>query len=331
MVRRLLIVFFILIYVGFGGRSYAQSQFNPVITKIENSLFGMAYSNQNDDVRLKRIEEMVYGEPSSKPVQQRVSKLSKDLSADLMGQEIKPRVDTFADDEDGYKSGSKADIPKADSSVNYPVVNNLEDRVFNKEFKTLDINKRLSNLEQKTFNRVYNDDLSTRVERLKASVIGADSNMASEDGSDQYSYMSSPTGAGADMESDDGGGLISGGGSPPKAHYYGASPAYNANNSVLDGYKSNKGIGIPLSAIEQSVLSKSFPDDTVSTRLTRLEARVFNSSFAQDDPQTRLERLSSAYQARKTSKKYDSNKMTNRMSTAVQLGAILLLALAFVL
>lgn len=323
MKKQFLATLLICICVGWGETSYAQGQFSPVITKIENSLFGMAYGNQNDEARLSRIEQVVYGAPSSKPMQQRVSKLSTDLSAELLGQEIKPKSDTFEDEDGGYKE----EIPKADSNINYPMVNKLEDRVFNKEFKSLDINKRLSNLEQKTFSRVYNDDLNSRVERLKASVLGSVDNQIAEDDSD-FNYNSRPTGGassslGSDYDSLPEDDIVS------QGNYYG--PSFNSNNSVLDDYQSTSSVDVPLSALEKSVLNKSFPDDTVSNRLTRLEARVFNSSFDQDDPETRMDRLSSAYRAKKTSKKYDSNKMSQHTSTAVQIGALLLMVLAFVL
>lgn len=324
MKKQFLAAFLICMCVIWGGTSYAQSQFSPVIAKIENSLFGMAYNNQNDEARLSRIEQVVYGSASTKPVQQRVSKLSSDLSADLIGQEIKPKTDTFAEEEDEYKEV----IPKADSNINYPVVNKLEDQVFNKEFKTLDINKRLSNLEQKTFNRVYNDDLNARVERLKGSIMHTSDNMIAEDDDGYSGFGSRPTG-GASSPYDSGNDNLPEDDIASQGNYYG--PSYNTNNSVMDDYQSNNSIEIPLSALEKSVLKRSFPDDTVSNRLTRLEDNVFNSSFDQDDTETRLDRLSSAYRAKKTSKKYDSNKMSQRTSTAVQIGALLLMVLAFVL
>ncbi len=88
---------------------------------MEKSLFGVDYSSQNDVMRLKRLEEAVYGNSFS-IVSQRVNKLSEDLSADLIGQEIKPKRDTFAEEDDGYKE----QIPKADSNISYPTVDNLE-------------------------------------------------------------------------------------------------------------------------------------------------------------------------------------------------------------
>lgn len=290
----------------------AQSQFSPVITKMENSLFGIDYKNQNDELRLKRIEERVYGTTSSKPISQRIAKLSQDLVADQIGQEIKPREDTFADEDAKYKE----DTLKADSNVNYPIVNKLEDQVFGKENKTLDINKRLANLEQKAFKKTYNDDLNARVERLKAAVLPREKTVDTNDSFDTDSIFDQDY-----LSQDD---------------YLHESPKdkhnnYNAKNSVLDDYKSGSDITVPLAALERSVLRKSYPDDTVSNRLSRMEAIIFHSSFTQDDPETRMDRISSANRAKKSAKKYDNNKTSQHMATAMQLGALLLMVLAVVL
>lgn len=312
----ILIFIYIFVFLLLGIKCEAQSQYSAIITKMETSLFGMDYSSQNDEARLKRIEEVVYGQPSSKTVSQRVNKLSTDLSADLIGQEVKPKRDTFAEDDD--TPIEKA--PKADSNVNYPIVNNLEKKVFNKEFKTVEIHQRLANLEQNVFKKTFNDDLSARVERLKLAVMPERAMRTSDSEDDNQNSIEDMLPHSAQSPDDlDNQGLNS------------RIPSYNAQNSVLDDYQGNSDIVIPLSALERSILKKSFPNDTVSNRLTRLELKIFNSTFIDDDEQTRFDRVSSAYQAQKTSKKYDSNKLTQHMSTAVQLGAILLLVLAAIL
>lgn len=330
------ILFFILIFMFLGIKCEAQSQFSDMLTRVEKSLFGIDYSTQSDDVRLKRIETVVYGEASSSPIQQRVNKLSKDLSADLIGQEIKPKVDTFAEEE--QEDGFKEKIPKADSNINYPSVDILEKSVFSKEFKTVDINKRLANLEQKVFEKTYNDDLNSRVERLKQAVmperVANNADAYEDDDSSAGSYTSDslmdqtsqfqdngynrssdndvqgPTGFGAKM---------------PKF------PSYNENNSVLDNYHGDSDILIPLGALEKKVLKKSYPNEVVSNRLLRMELKIFNSTFTDDDEQTRLDRIASAYQAKKSSKRYDNNTFAQHSSTAMQIGAILLMILAAVL
>lgn len=301
-----------------GIKCEAQSQYSGVISKMENSLFGMDYSTQNDDIRLKRIEEVVYGQPSTSSLDQRVNKLKNDLAADLIGQEIKPKRDTFEEAQDTPKEI----IPKPDSNINYPIVNLLEKSVFNKEFKTTDINQRLARLEQQVFQKTYNDDLNSRVDRLKAAVMPE--RIAQENANEDGEYtggaedLSMETSQFQDFNYERPKRIIDG-------------PEYNNDNSVLDNYQGSSDILIPLAAVEKSLLKKSFPDDTTSNRLTRLELSIFNTTFADDDPQTRLDRLASAQRAKKTSSKYDNNKHTQHLSTAMQIGAILLMVLAAIL
>lgn len=344
------ILLFILIYLVLGGECYAQSQFSPTLSRIEKSLFGLDYNSQSDDIRLKRIEEVVYGAPSSSSVPQRVGKLSKDLSADLIGKEIKPKRDTFADDEDGPAEVA----PKSDNTVDYPIVDNLEQKVFKKEFKDLDINQRLSKLEQTVFKKTYSDDLSNRVDRLRTAVMPERIAKSDDDDDSQNIYrpkdildqdslnqqdskqrgFSNPFARGGANQGYNS--LMPDPNNPfdedSQMSYENLQrPSYNAKNSVLDDYQSNYDLNVPLASLEKSVLKKSYPNDTVSNRLTRLELKMFNSTFFDDDEQTRFDRVASAYQAKKTAKKYDSNKTSQRMSTAVQVGAILLMILAAIL
>lgn len=313
-------IFIIFALLLLGVRCDAQSQFSPVLTTMEKSLFGVDYNTQADDARLKRIEEVVYGQPSLSPLQQRVDKLSKDLSADLMGQEIKPTKDTFDDETNGYKE----EIPKADKNVSYPAVDALERQVFNKEFKDIDINQRLTNLEQNVFKKAYNDDLSSRVDRLKSAVMPQ---TMAQNSSDDDEYSSDDNlGNAAPLPEDN---ITTSDNLAPG--YLPKQQAYNSQNSVLDNYQTDSDISIPLAALEKKILKKSFPNDTISNRLTRLELIIFNSNFTDDDEQTRLDRVSSAYRAQKTAKKYDSNKLSQHVSTAMQVGVIVLMILAAIL
>lgn len=370
--KRFGICFLIFIFMACCEKCYAQSQYSAVLSKMENSLFGIDYNTQSDDARLARIEKTVYGQSASSPMQQRVDKLSKDLAADLMGQEIKPTTDTFAKDDDAIKE----DIPKADKTVSYPVVDSLEQKVFNREFKTEDINQRLANLEQNVFKKSYSDDLSSRVDRLKTAIMPEKVANNDDNGDDETEYdgdISPYSGNNRGVKShalgkqsfipknnnyfpdpDTNPALdpnnypnfgntgdaapVNGLGMPDYDAYNSQMqdlapqiPSYNARNSVLDKYQSDADIVIPLAALEKKVLRHSFPNDTVPNRLTRLELKVFNSTFFEDDELTRLDRIASAYRAQKTSQKYDSNKFQQHMSTAVELGAILLMILAAVL
>lgn len=314
----------------------AQTQFSPTIGKIEKSIFGVEYPTQSDEARLNRIEEEVYGAKSTSSNAQRVEKLSKDLTADLIGQEIKPKKDTFAEDEDTIKEMG----PKADKNINYPIVDSLENEVFRQSNKTAEINQRLANLEQRIFKKTYDDDLNSRVERLKAAVlpekVAQEANYNDEDEEPIPKYfenedvLSKNSPSGADNLWDNFKNNFSNRNSSPTGAAT-SIPTYNQNDSVLDDYQNNSDVVVHLAAVEKSILKKSFPDDTVTNRLARLELKVFNTTFIDDDEETRLDRVASAHQAKKTSSKYDNNKFSQRVSTAMQVGAFLLVILAAIL
>ena len=96
---------------------------NSLLDNIENSLYGFTYTTSVDASRLARIEQSVYGQAKSGAVQERLNALKNDMSADLIGQEITPKEDTFAEDEDKIVQEK---LPPAGANVDYPSINELE-------------------------------------------------------------------------------------------------------------------------------------------------------------------------------------------------------------
>ena len=149
----------------FAPEGFALSN-TEILNKIENSLFGFEYNNEDESTRVNRIEENVYGTSSEGNLQQRIAKLNKDLGAELYGQEIEPCEDTLAKEEE-----QREVLSSQDPNIDYPVINELEKSVFNQEYKNLGVKDRLAQLENKVFSQSYtNDDLSTRVDRLREQV-----------------------------------------------------------------------------------------------------------------------------------------------------------------
>jgi len=322
MKKRIITVISIFILLSF-GKCFAQSQFSPILTKMEKSLFGMDYTTQDDAARLKRLEESVYGKVSSSSMSQRVDKLSKDLSADVIGQEIKPKADTFAEDENANQEA----VEKADSSVNYPIVDKMEQDVFKQDFRKTEINQRVSNLEQRIFKKTFDDDLNARVDRLRAAIIPERQQLASDSdpSSDEDYNMSDDDILSRNMPRRD---ILS---QNPGGFASPIGPDYNSQSSVRDDYDSSPDVTIPLASLEKSILKKSYPNDLTPNRLTRLEVKMFGSSFVDDDAQTRVDRIASAHQAKKSSNRYDNNKFAQHAATAMQVGAMLLMVLAAIL
>jgi hypothetical protein len=69
----------------------------------------------------------------------------------------------------------------------------------------------------------------------------------------------------------------------------------------------------------------------IEDELAQLEYNTFGTEFSNEDPQTRIKRLNSVNKAKKTFGRYDSAKFQQRMSTAMEIGTMLLMILAMVL
>ncbi len=68
-----------------------------------------------------------------------------------------------------------------------------------------------------------------------------------------------------------------------------------------------------------------------SDRLAALENRMLGGEYDFDTEEERLNRLDGAYKAQKSIKKYDSNRFQQGLSTAMQVGAMILMMLCMVL
>lgn len=303
---------------------------NEILDKIENSIFGYTYSSEAEQTRLNRIEENVYGKSSTGQITTRVAKLRKDLSADLMGKEIEPKEDTFAEPEDSWVFAKE---PVEATKIQYPAIDELEKVVFQKEFKDQNIKTRLTNLEKKTFGKTYeSEDLSTRVDRLKAEIKPRNfmDNQIAKQENDFYS---------GDINRLD---------EDYHLNRYGDMFDYDAYNQrktmnnygysydEYDQYSPSRNIFKPskklnISTIEKSLYNQKYENEPMQARLSRVESSVFGTVFSNDSEEDRIARLSSAINAQKSASRYDSNKIGRNLGTAFQIGTILLMVLACIL
>ncbi len=304
-------------------------QNNEILDKIENSIFGYTYSNETEQTRLNRIEENVYGKTSTGQISTRVAKLRKDLSADLMGKEIEPKEDTFAEPEDSWVFAKE---PVEATKIQYPAIDELEQQVFNKEFKDQNIKTRLTNLEKKTFGKSYeNEDLSSRVDRLKAEIKPKSftNNQIAKQENDFYN---------GDINKLDENYHLDSYGDEFDYDYYNQRHATNGYDYYDDyeDYQPSKTFFKPsknlnISTIEKSLYNQKYENEPMHARLSRVESSVFGTVFANDSESERIARLSSAINAQKSANRYDSNKIGKNLGTAFQIGTILLMVLACIL
>ncbi len=318
------IIFTLCVFLIFGFNAQAEAtQYTSIIEKLENSLYGYTYNTDNENERLERLENSIYGTSSTGNISSRIAKLKQDMSTDLIGQEIEPVEDTFADPQDLYIEKT----PVAASNISYPAVDELEDIVFDKHFTNEDIKNRLSKLEIKIFGKEFNDDLSTRTDRLKAEIKPKSliDNVVAQSSNDYYNDYIPPA------ETD----YFLQGYNPVKNFDYDAfnnhqeTLANQYQNSYIPSVSSDKKYS--LNSLEKGVLNQNFKNEPMENRLSRLESAMFGTTFSGDSEETRIKRLSSAYNAQKTAGKYDNNKFTQNMATAMQIGTIILMMLACIL
>ena len=267
------------------------------LTKIEISVLGADYSSQKTENRLARLEEYVYGRKKSGTNAERLKTLAKDLNADTIGQEITPCPETIAQTPE-YKE---------DSSVDYPIIDDVEKNLKIASKPTQSLHSRLVAIEKQLFNNVYDtDDFYTRVERIKGKVY-KNSNMLAEYDDDDDDYTI-PEYSAEDI-------------------LYGRGP----DISNFDYRRSHAMKNSKLDSLERKILSRTYSDENNNDRLARLENCLFDTEFYYDDESERINRIEGALKGKRTSDRYDNNKFQQRLNTAMQIGAMILMVLACIL
>ena len=297
--KKIFSILLIIIYTSLPLTAIGASQ-SSTISKIENDIYGFDYSNDSSKDRVERLEKTIYGKASAGDINKRIKKLSADISADVIGLEITPSEDTFAEEEKIAE----------DSSVNYPVVDEIEKKIFNQTYKNRDFHSRIVAIERKLFGKIYDvDDYSTRMDRIKEEVMP---DMLAEDNKDDSVYI-------------------------PGSRYYDDNAL---TSSDLAGTGRSR-FRMPFGQRNYSRPYVNYGDMTggasvpytpnLNDELAQLEFETFGTTFAEEDTTSRIKRLNSASKAKKSSSIYDSQKFSQRMSTAMEIGAMILMILAMVL
>ena len=283
------------------------------LTQIENNFFGLDYSNETDIQRLQRIEKVLYGNEQKGTVENRIKKISQDTGTTFETKREQKKQDTLKDNINiplPKQASSEQQMPKEnyvaeDSTVDYPIVDKMEEKVFKKTYKSENIYKRLDRLETKVFNRTNNDVLNSRVERLSNALLYDNTtNVAKQDSS----YLPYPQQLQKNTQK--------------------YSKYSNTNKS---GTYDENNLSTQLATLERSQFNNVYLNESIGQRLNRLEQNMLGKTFPQDNAQTRAERLMTVNVAQQNSHIYDNNKTMRNVATFSQIGGILLMVLAMFL
>ena len=303
---------FVLLILILGLSVYSADSTSTTLSKLEDVTFGIDYSNEKPESRLSRLEKNIYGESKTGSIKTRLDKINKDIAGDVIGEEITPTKDTFMNEED---------IIASDGTENYPILNEIEQKLFNKSSPEKSLHSRIVNIEKKLFNKSYDtEDYYTRVERIKAEYYNQNPPIANNWDNDNYgdSYSNDYT-AYNNTE-------------PDIQSYYTPPTMRNWNNRDSAPYSTYSPTDeYELAALEEKILKNTYPNESVNERLSRLENKVFETDFFYDDAKIRIDRLASVSKAKKSSHRYDNNKFYSKLNTAMTIGSMVLMVLAFIL
>lgn len=317
--KKYMIIFLIFISA-ICNMSVAESA-TDMLTRIENSILGVEYTNEKTESRLSRLEEYVYGTKKSGSSAERLKRLSKDLNADVIGQEINPCEDTIGMTED----------MKEDESVDYPIIDEVEKHLSIKNTQKQSLHSRIVTIEKKLFNNVYDtDDYYTRVERIKGKIYKNQPILAKNNDEDEDIRIPEYI----PEDDTDRWGMGDSWRKHNMARSYGNSFGGINPFGALGAMGQKRPLGSAdskISRLEQKIFNTTFSDENNNDRLARLENSVFDTQFYYDDVSERINRLEGAIKGQRTSDKYDNNKLQQRLNTAMQIGAMVLMVLAFIL
>ena len=263
---------------------------NPALDSLEMTIYGYDYKNETDTKRIERLESYLYGNKRSGNITKRIENIQNDIGY------VKPENIKKENNQNSLKNNLKNELTniKEDESVEYPMVDRIEEELFKTNYKTENIYSRLDRLEKQVFNKTSNEPLMDRVDNLASVVLPKKSFSRKEEDFSQQEL-----------------------------------DKYYRNNGLQE--IDNQTLPFQLAVLEQDLLKNNYENDNISNRLNRIENKLFNRTFSSDTDITRLQRILVAYDAKQKSHKYENNRKMQNMATASQIGGILLMILAMIL
>ena len=304
MKTKILKIFFI--FITLSAISLAGTLNAALLSEIENNFFGVDYPKDSDLGRIQRIEKILYGTTQTGDLAVRLNKIASDTGTVVKKKEMskaeKALPNNLSQQMNNNQSPEqkKEDYVAEDSSVNYPIVDKMEQKVFNKVYSKENIYTRLDRLEKKAFNTTYNKEvLNSRVERLSDTLLYSEK-LAQKEDNDILPY--------------------------PQQIKRNTDKYQNSTGTYADD-----NMTVLLASIERNAFGNVYMNDSVGQRLNRLENHMLGKTFPNETPKNRLERLSSVAMAQNNSYIYDNNKTMRNVATFSQIGGILLMILAMIL
>ena len=235
---------------------------NEYVAALEQKLFGMTYQNQPLAGRIDRIEQQIYDNSYSGSPEERLSKIDKIYpKSEFEKKEMQPQ--NYNSNDISNDKWYTQDYPEPEEKADYnryPIVSEIEQSIYKKDFQGEDIYKRLARLEKELYGNVKNEEsLQNRVEALKSVLPKKHYNrFAAQDFGFKNFGLNTPSEYNM---------------APNNSEYF------DTNSIVRE--------------LERETFNKSYDDDQLERRLDRLESFYFGGISTGQDKNDRINRLAS--------------------------------------
>ncbi len=256
------------IFLIFSANHVAAMTTNEYISALEQKLFGTTYENQSSTSRIDRIEMQIYDNSYSGSDAERLSKIDK-IYPKSEFENASSQTASAPTSTDWYTQTYPEPEEKADYN-NYPIVSEIEQSIYKRNYQGEDIYKRLSRLEQELYGNVkHEQSLQERVESLKSVLPKKHYNRFTAENMGFKDFgMNTPT---------------------DYAAYAPSNGNYFDTNSIIN-------------ELEIETFNKSYGQDDMQRRIERLEHFYFGGVSMGQNEQDRINKLASVvYSARNMS------------------------------
>jgi hypothetical protein len=301
---------------------------DPNIQTLESTLYATHYDGEPVESRLNRLETTVFGQPAqgNLPPGARIARLKSVLSQPVDITPLSPNNTAKAPSQNPNtaktmpQAAPNTAMPQDDTAqapapgeTDYPIVTEMEKRVFSKSFETEEISRRLARLEKETFKTQQNGALADRVDHLRSVVLGDGGNVLDPDrmaGNAPYSpppsqwtppnnYGRNATGGGGAFTYYSSSNSTNMGGDSSQtssSSYSMQAPGnygsgYSPQNRGIDDRTATPDMLSAMAEIEKQVIGHTFPSEPMNARLDRLETKVFNATSPEMPNEERMQRV----------------------------------------
>ena len=226
------------------------------LAQIEQKYFGQSYNADSDEHRTERVEKLIFGEPGTGSLEQRIAKIS--ATANAAANDVNPiDSDSSQTIEQAHSVAPMTPTVKTPSKSGsavteaYPHVTELENSILGQNFPSQDLAVRLARMEKKAFgNASASSDLSQRTDALEQY---AEKNLHKKDFYEDTTETATTTGGAA------------------------------SDSSAADYPR--------ITALEKVILMQSHAGEPLPERLNRMEAKAFGSPSEKLDLSQRTDAL----------------------------------------